>query len=73
MAIYLGISQAILSAVDYKNGICAEDQNEYVGRAVTYLISLVPIVAFVLSIISIYFYPIDEKKAKINSKIIQNM
>jgi len=73
MAIYLGVSQAILSAVDYKNGVCAEYQNENVSRVVTYLISIVPAVSFLLSIIGIYFYPISEKQVKINSETINNM
>ncbi len=73
MAIYLGVSQAILSAVGYKNGICAENQNESVSHAVTLLISLVPAFSFMLSIITIYFYPINENQAKLNSEIIQKM
>ena len=73
MAIYLGISQAILSAVGYKNGICAEYQNKNVGKAVTYLISLVPFFIVTSSIIIIFFYPINEEIAKKNSEEIKKM
>ncbi len=73
MAIYLGVSQAILSAVGYKNGVCAEDQNEGVSYVVTYLISIVPAVSFMLSIITIHFYPISDKQVKMNSETIKNM
>ncbi len=73
MAIYLGVSQAILSAVGYKNGVCAENQNKNVGKAIIYLISFLPFCIVLTSIIIIYFYPINEEIAKRNSEEIKKL
>ena len=60
----------MLSVVGYKNGICAQDQNQSVQNAVIYLFSPVPICFAIISAIVIYFYSITEKVAQENQHII---
>lgn len=61
------------SYVGYKPNVCSEFQNEKVQNSIKYLIAPLPLLFLVLSSVSIYFYPIDSKKAEENSKIIRTI
>jgi Na+/melibiose symporter-like transporter len=56
-----------LSFVDYKNGICAEDQNKNVGIVIKYLLTILPLACILLGSVFAFLYPIDEERAKANS------
>ena len=72
MAFYLGISQFVLSENNFQNGICAEFQDERVAKAIIYLYAPITLIFSLLSSFFIFFYPINEKVAQSNIKLIQN-
>jgi Na+/melibiose symporter-like transporter len=72
MAFYLGISQFVLSENGFENGICAEFQDERVSKAIIYLYAPITLIFSLLSSFFILFYPINEKVAQSNIKLIQN-
>ena len=59
--------------VNYETGVCAEFQNKRVQSAVIYLTGPGPLVFLLASSVIIYFYPIDEAKAKENTQKIQKL
>lgn len=73
IAIYLGLSQVVLSLVDYKPNVCADYQNKDVAESIKYLLSPTPLLFVIVSSIAIFFYPITSKKAKENSEKIQKI
>lgn len=63
----------VLSYVGFKPNVCSEFQNAKVQNSIKYLIAPLPLLFLVLSSVSIYFYPIDSKKAEENSKLIRTI
>ena len=59
--------------VNYETGVCAEYQNKSVQTAVIYLTGPGPLVFLLLSSVIIFFYPIDEAKAKENTNKIKKL
>ena len=59
--------------VNYETGVCAKYQNKDVQTAVIYLTGPGPLVFLLVSSCIIFFYPIDEARAKENTKKISKI
>jgi Na+/melibiose symporter-like transporter len=59
--------------VGYKNNVCAVDQNPNVAKAILYLFSILPMACLFLGNIFTYLYPIDEEKAKENTRKVKEL